>query len=285
MSILKIYSEDLIDPETGIHFAFHKSLKDITKEHMHDFFEIFLITSGSIIHIINGISQKLQEGTLVFIRPDDRHYYMKNLQESYGLLNVAFPRKTVDQLFTYLGEGFHPGSFLKSKLPPSAVIDKTALKIIREKIEKLNSFNIENKNEINTSLRILLVELFTKYFNTEKYKAGSSIPGWLSEARDEMYRKENFSEGFSAFRRLSGKSKEHLCREYKKYYMQTPTEFINDIRLNYSAGLLKNSDESIPFISIEAGFENLSHFYHLFRKKFGMSPGSYRKENRKLVIP
>ncbi len=84
---------------------------------------------------------------------------------------------------------------------------------------------------------------------------------------------------------ISGKTKEHLSREFKKYFGITPTKFINNLKLNYSANLLTSMDESIPFISFESGFENLSHFYHLFKLKYDISPNRFRQLKRKNSIP
>lgn len=125
----------------------------------------------------------------------------------------------------------------------------------------------------------------TNYFSKSFWIQRSSIPRWLEETRSEMQQKEKFVNGFESMVEISHRSKEHLCREFKKHYAQTPTEYINDLRLNYSANLLMTTDESIPYISLESGFENLSHYYHLFKKKYNLSPGDFRKQHRKNVIP
>ena len=55
------------------------------------------------------------------------------------------------------------------------------------------------------------------------------------------------------------------------------TEYLNDYRLTMAARLLKSSDESILMIAEESGFDNLSYFNRIFKRKYGVSPGSYRK--------
>lgn len=285
MGPIKIYTEEILDPQTEIHYAFHKSLKDITVKHTHDFYEIFLITKGKVQHIINDCKQILEEGTMIFIRPSDIHYYQKYDEFDVELINLAFPKTTIEELFSYLGEGFDANRLIKTKLPPSIILSGTEKKILKQRFEKLHLIPIEKKAEIRTSLRILLSEMMTNYFSKSFWSERSSVPRWLEATRTEMHKKENFVEGFSAMTRISDKSKEHLCREFKKHFKITPTEFINDLRLNYSANLLLTTDESIPFISLESGFENLSHYYHLFKNKFKISPGDFRKKNRKNVIP
>ncbi len=75
---------------------------------------------------------------------------------------------------------------------------------------------------------------------------------------------------------LSGKSREHLARSLKKYYGQSTTEFINDLRLNYAANMLLGSTMPIVDLCYECGFQNISWFYIVFRKKYGVTPRQYR---------
>lgn len=285
MSPVKIYTEEILDPETEIHYAFHKSLTDITVKHTHDFYEIFLITKGKVKHLINENVHVLEEGTMIFIRPFDIHYYQKYENYAVELINLAFPKGTIDELFNYLGKGFEPERLLKSKLPPSILLSSTEKKILKQRFERLHFIPLTQKTEIRTQLRILLSEIMTNYFSKSFWQERSSVPKWLDKTRSEMQKKENFVRGFPAMVEASDKTKEHLCREFKKHFDLTPTEYINDLRLNYSANLLITTDESIPFISLESGFENLSHYYHLFKKKFNLSPGDFRKQNRKNLIP
>ena len=100
-----------------------------------------------------------------------------------------------------------------------------------------------------------------------------------------MEKKENFSAGISRMYELSERSPEHLGRSLKKYFKETPTELINKLRLNYAANLLVNSDKDITEIAMDAGFENLSHFYHLFKKNFSIAPKEFRLKHQKSLIP
>ncbi|MHB8579269.1 MAG: AraC family transcriptional regulator [Ignavibacteriaceae bacterium] len=284
-NIIKQYSEKLIDSETELHYAFHKSLNDITIIHSQNFFEIFLIVKGEVLHIINSVTQKLTEGTLVFIRPTDIHYYKKSDQQNCYLINIAFPQKTVNELFNYLGNGFPSENLINSKLPPMVILSKNEKEIIQFKLEHLNTISRSDKKKIKTNLRILLIEIFTKYFISEFSEEKNQIPDWLGWLISEMQKKENFVKGISMMQQLAHKSPEHICRVFKNIYDKTPTEFVNELRLNYAANLLARSDENVLYISMEAGFENLSHFYHLFKKKFKMSPKEFRKINHISIIP
>jgi AraC family cel operon transcriptional repressor len=280
-------ASELIDPSTEIHYAFHKSLKNITAPHSHDFFELFIVLKGSVIHKINGSEEIIKEGSLVFIRPQDNHFYEKYDNEPCELINLAFPQRAVDELMNYLGEGFSPQRLLKSANPPFALLSNTEKKKVAERLEELHLLPRKNKALIKTKLRILLLELFVRYFPLENSltKKTPSLPDWLSDLLDKMQKKENFSSGLNSMLILSGKTQEHLCRIFRKYLNITPTAFINELRLNYAANMLTNSDAQIFDISSEAGFENLSHFYHLFKQQYKMSPRNFRKVHHRNMIP
>ncbi|SHH72406.1 helix-turn-helix domain-containing protein, partial [Clostridium grantii] len=52
----------------------------------------------------------------------------------------------------------------------------------------------------------------------------------------------------------------------------------------YAKNLLTNTNMSILDISMESGFENLSHFYHLFKKNFQVTPAKFRKINNSMYL-
>ena len=47
--------------------------------------------------------------------------------------------------------------------------------------------------------------------------------------------------------------------------------------LKKAASLLADTGKSISAIEIQLGFTNRTHFYKIFRKKYGVTPGEYRK--------
>jgi AraC-like DNA-binding protein len=56
----------------------------------------------------------------------------------------------------------------------------------------------------------------------------------------------------------------------------TPTEYINNMKLNEARVLLKESDQPMKSIAAACGY-TMSAFYRQFQKKYGISPAEYRK--------
>lgn len=68
-------------------------------------------------------------------------------------------------------------------------------------------------------------------------------------------------------------------RHFISLYKTTPGHWLQEQKLNHGYQLLVSTTKPINDISFESGFENSTHFTHLFKKRFGLSPLQYRKEN------
>jgi AraC family transcriptional regulator, dual regulator of chb operon len=282
MNVVRLFAKDIIDPEIEAHYNFFTQIKNTADRHCHDFYEIFLVVRGEVTHYVNGEEVTLTEGTLVFMRPDDVHCYDRD-SAFCQFINLAFPFYSLEVLFNYLGDGFKPERILLSKLPPTAELSASEMKRAIARLETLNTLSRENKSKIRTEFRILLLEFLTRYFPVPEAQSSMKIPEWLEKLIKEMQKKENFFVGVPRLHALSNKSPEHLCRVFKEHLKVTPSQYINDLRLNYAANLLSSSDESIINVAMVSGFDNLSHFYHIFKKKFGISPAMFRNANQKTI--
>jgi AraC-like DNA-binding protein len=73
-------------------------------------------------------------------------------------------------------------------------------------------------------------------------------------------------------------------RQFVSVYKISPGQWLQDQKLNHAHKLLISTDKPIADISFESGFENSTHFSHLFKKRFGSSPLSYRKKHLSSVF-
>ena len=71
-------------------------------------------------------------------------------------------------------------------------------------------------------------------------------------------------------------SKFHLLRLFKKYYGQTPKQYLTDKRIEKSKELLKNG-RSVSETCFAVGFESQSSFCTLFKKRVGLTPTEFQK--------
>jgi AraC-like DNA-binding protein len=76
--------------------------------------------------------------------------------------------------------------------------------------------------------------------------------------------------------RQSYMSKATLKRRFQQRYLKSPMHWVWEKRLERSSFLLRTTTLSIQEIAYSNGFENIPHFYRLFRRTYGMTPKEWR---------
>lgn len=75
-----------------------------------------------------------------------------------------------------------------------------------------------------------------------------------------------------------------FSRFFKLRSGKTVSDYIIDIRLGHAARLLVDTTNSIAEICYECGFNNLSNFNRIFKKRKGCSPKEFRENYRKTKL-
>jgi AraC-like DNA-binding protein len=75
----------------------------------------------------------------------------------------------------------------------------------------------------------------------------------------------------------AGLSRFHFLRVFRDLTGTSPNRFLIGLRLRATAQRLQDSAAPITEIALDAGFNDISHFNHLFRRAFAMSPGRWRR--------
>lgn len=75
-------------------------------------------------------------------------------------------------------------------------------------------------------------------------------------------------------------SKMQLYRKLKSLSNMTPGEFIKHIRLQHTIHLLQTTQLTVSEIFYRSGFNNQSHFFREFKKRYQCSPNEYRQQQR-----
>lgn len=243
--------------------------------HSHNYYELFMIIKGNVCHTVNGEDQILRRGHLLFIRDFDTHNYKSADGEYFEFMNLAFSKKVMNDLLSYLGDGFNAKPLTEAHYPPCVLLNEKDSEKLFYEFTLLGG----NENDLfsKMKMRCLLLKIFTTYFLGYKdFK--SDIPLWLEMAYEKIKNPSNFIYGAKRLCEITGKSREHIARCMQKYYHISPSELITNLRLDYCANLLISSNLSVTDICFESGFENLSWFYKIFVRRFSLTPTQYRKK-------
>ncbi len=261
---------DFIRAGVSYHFAQTElSENNGVRYHDHDYHEVFWVTRGRGVHHWNGRTSTLLPGNLYLIRPADRHRVTGSIKTPMHIVNLAFPSEAWHEVrqryFATEADWFElPDEERIWSLEPRA----------QSGLSHWTS-RLASTERPSVALDGFLMELPQLRSEVASIK-GEPVPEWLLKAQSEIGLPQHFSGGTLAFARLAGRSPSHVSRATAHWLDTTPTEIVNTARLNYSATQLAETSRPIIEIMLDCGLTNLSHFYALFRNRFGVSPRRYR---------
>jgi AraC family cel operon transcriptional repressor len=240
------------------------------------------VLDGRGAHAVGGVSQTLSPGDLLLIRPDDRHSVRAVPSERLIFVNVAFPTESWTAFLHAAGLETQANTWRRAALPPSASVplperDKAAGVFRRA----LTAYH-EAPNRLELCRFWIGLHDLLASGETARDETG---PPWLMRACRAMRDAGNLAAGLPRLVALSGVSSAHLSRTLKAQYGQTPTEFLNALRIARAAALLATTSQEIMDIALDCGFENLSYFYRLFRRQYGQTPRAYRMNAYRSIAP
>jgi AraC-like DNA-binding protein/mannose-6-phosphate isomerase-like protein (cupin superfamily) len=253
-----------LEKETGLLYR-NSCLKETAPLHTHNFFEFFIVTDGTALHLINSSIQTLTKGDLVFIRPQDAHSYDFYYSEDFRILNVGFSNLIFQSIKSFLENTEKLQRLIEIEFPECVHTDDAALEHISYEFKQIGNLMQKSHTKRTTfHTKCYLASIFVDYFfqYSDFEQKTRRVPQWFDRMIIEMQRIENLQIGFSKMIELSACSKNHLCRVFKNSLSVTPTEYINDKRLEYSVYLLTQTTDDILEICECCGFKNLSYFYH-----------------------
>ena len=95
----------------------------------------------------------------------------------------------------------------------------------------------------------------------------------LEYVAEHFYEPQSLS-GAAKTANLSQRQFSNMCR---KITTQSFVQYVNQLRIQKAADLLRNTNMPVAAIAFEVGFEELSTFYRAFNKFHKTSPLAFRK--------
>ena len=238
--------------------------------HSHPHYELYFLSKGSRSFFLSNALYKLQAPAIVVIPPHVMH-------KTEG---GAFERYNINVSDAYLDD------FQKSVLQKKALhilkLNAQEGKRVMELIQAAYGLDKTDKRD-EYALRALfsygVYLLDNASLNRQSPQAVSqtAIPPlilkvleYLNEHYHENVTLELLAERFFV-------SKPTLMYNFKKHVNRSPIDFLLQIRLTKAKNLLLTTKQSINEISSACGFSSANYFGLIFKKKEGISPLTYRK--------
>lgn len=168
----------------------------------------------------------------------------------------------------------------------------TPKKVANELIEKYISnliIYLDNPSLIDDELAVLkFKELILILLKSQHSDSVQSFFGELFNTQELAFKtiiENNIFNDISieelAF--ICNKSMSSFKRAFKLCFNETPARYIKQRRLERAAQLIATTSENISHIAYDCGFIDPTTFSSVFSNQFGVSPSTYRTQNRKLL--
>ncbi len=263
----KLLFESLGQPTHCPHMhVTHLTNKNPSIPHSHDFYEVFLVTEGQGVHHLNRQKTLLRPGHLEVVSPKDAHCYSTAAAGGLVFFNLAVSTPWWQAWHTLMGLPEWVGRRRSVVLTPAETQRLAA---------DLGAVGL-GKNPMETTRLWGQIKEFVTAKATPR--ENQKCPDWLEAVRLELAAMpQALPEPIAYWQRRSGRSPEHLARSCRRFYGITFSELINRARIERAQFLLRTTDEKVTTIAYDCGFENLAHFYRVFARLTGHTPGIWRK--------
>lgn len=256
-------------------------------KHQHNYVEVVYMCEGETVHIVNGERITLQKGEMLFLsqnawqeilpaRSNDIAINFIILPEffDYALEMMAKEENLIrDFVVGCLRSEEDNIGYLHFKVADVLPIQNLVENLIWTLSNKQK--NRRNINQITMGLLFLQLMNHTDKMNTKCTPFEQQLV-----FRILQYIDENYKEG--ELKKLAGQLNYDdyaMSRMIKKLTGKTYTELVQMKRLNQAAFLLTNTTLTISDISLAIGYDNISYFHRIFKKRYGVSPKSYKTCN------
>ena len=253
--------------------------------HKHNYIEFNYVYKGKLTEIIHNKKITLEEGEIIFLNKDIIHSIEKSSNDDIIINFIIKPEffdfilnlsESDNIIFSFLLKSIYlnknnNGEYLYFKVSNEKNIQEILEKIIIEIYEP----NIMSGITIKLLVGLLIVELLKNPSKIEVYSEDDYDNLIMIEVLkyiDKNYANATLFEISEILKQPHYK----ISKLVKKQTNMTFKELLQEKRLNKAKQLLSETEISVVEIISLVGYENLTYFYKIFKKKYGYTPKNYK---------
>ncbi|MCD7957752.1 MAG: helix-turn-helix domain-containing protein [Lachnospiraceae bacterium] len=250
--------------------------------HIHDFFEVVMILSGSCTVTIAQQMTILKADDVVAFNCHTPHSFRGS---ECVLISVQFDQVLFENS---LPHPFRPSFFCNSaqqgQLPAFDAIRRLIARLVKNNADGQSGYELRNWAIIYD-----LMDVLYNHFRLDESTAQNKRLQRYAERMSEINHiiSEHYMENFT-LARLAGEvhlSAPYLSKFFEQHYGMTFLGYLTEIRLNHAVTELTQTDHTIELVSANSGFPNSHAFAQAFKKRYDMLPSAWRRRQRSQKAP
>lgn len=242
--------------------------------HSHAVHEFLVCCQGRIIVTLETSEYTLEQGASLFI-PSMVPHQITSTDHENGVFIACIDKPMLSLMRTPSNRDYIDALTRQvSKATPGAGEQKELLACLAELRQLKRHRNKLNQSlEENYFLRMLLLHAQRQQclavFRSDDKGQIETLCEWL---------KENYHTEISIDKLCLqfGMSRSQLTRKFKYYCGYSVIEYVSELRFEAAARMLAMTNKDVSEVALVSGISNLSHFHRQFKKRFGMTPITFR---------
>lgn len=265
----------------------HTRYVDFPK-HKHNYLEMMIVLSGSIVHVIGEKDLVLEKGDILILNKHISHSIKKADTPDIGV-NIIISDGFMDAISADLSDTVFAALARENSRADGAGMFLYFRTEDNKQIENITENMIYELTEYRTDMRIMrkTVSLLFDYLSLKSEKMlrlSSDIPDREAERKKAVsaYIKDNFRN--ATLKELSGityLSVPYLSKLIREYFGMNFKELLLAERIRRAKELFEKTDLPIGDIIHRVGYENESYFHREYKKTTGKTPLQTRKNVNK----
>ena len=243
--------------------------------HDHNFYEIFYVLDGTIVHNINGKKEILHVGDARLLRPKDKHSFIRESGTRCAhrdiIISETLFQKTCDFINASAFEEIN-----RQRDPLKAVFSNAKIVEFENEFSKFIFTSTDNRLYTKETIaNILSVDLLSIFLQTSQTE-NNVLPSWLNTLLPSFSVPDRMRAGLDLLLQDVSYDKSYVCRTFKKYMGCTMTEYLRNQRIEYATSLLLTTDKTVAQICDEIGFDSIPYFTMAFKQRHNLSPKQFK---------
>lgn len=258
--------------------SFHWWNAGYTSLHNHDYYEIFIITSGKTNHTLNGCRQELPAKTICLIRPEDCHQFTPITSQRCIHINLSIRRDKLEQLCQSIGISTEKLLVYATR---TFQLTDNDFSFFKNDARELNC--LLESGEQPEFITMLIFEMIVHaiiLLNKQRLSFTNSTPEWMRQLLQRIHSPEYLSCRASDIYALSGYSPPVIIHYFKQYTGETIVSYLAKVKIDSAKRFLLYTNMTVLDIAGLLGYNSLSHFNKKFKKAIGISPSEYRQQHQ-----
>ena len=257
--------------------------------HWHEEVEIIFISSGTCNYKLDLSTFIVNEGDILIIGSQKLHSLSRISEKNLKWVSFVFNMDMIKSLnsdgalLKYISPILNENHKLPIKISKNDIGYNCLLDTIQNIIKSYSEKDIAYELELKSLLFKFFSLLYRYNFITTNENKNILTVKTIDKIKLVLnYIHTHYFEDISINKlaNICDYSEYHFMRFFKKHMGLTCIQYINNYRLEKAALLLTSTNNSIMDISLETGFDSLSYFNKLFKKKYNITPIEFRLKNK-----